>query len=115
MFRSLKQNLTTAIPRYNKAAFDGQGDRLPREQWKKVNTSPENFIRIVIFEGWAVGFRALNDEDLRSMWERARELFVAEEEVALGTARRRNGLGQHTLENIRTINAALRDYDELTK
>lgn len=41
-----------ALPRYDKSAHDGEGDRLPKEDWLIV-TPPIDF---VILEGWCLGF-----------------------------------------------------------
>mmetsp|Transcript_33837 Transcript_33837/g.100752 ORF Transcript_33837/g.100752 Transcript_33837/m.100752 type:complete len:328 (-) Transcript_33837:340-1323(-) len=47
------------VPRYNKSAYEGQGDRAPKETWPKV-TGP---LDIVLFEGWMSGFAARPAED----------------------------------------------------
>jgi D-glycerate 3-kinase len=41
------------IPRYNKSAFGGAGDRAPPEQWQTVKPP----LKVVLFEGWMLGFR----------------------------------------------------------
>ncbi|KAH9206259.1 P-loop containing nucleoside triphosphate hydrolase protein [Leptodontidium sp. 2 PMI_412] len=43
------------IPSFDKSLFQGDGDRLPQDQWKTVKWP----VDIVIFEGWCVGFRPL--------------------------------------------------------
>jgi len=43
---------TVALPRYNKKACNGRGDRLPREDWPSVSGPTD----IVILEGWCLGF-----------------------------------------------------------
>jgi D-glycerate 3-kinase len=40
VFSSLKAGKLTSIPHYNKAAFSGQGDRVPSAEWPTVNTDP---------------------------------------------------------------------------
>ena len=45
---------SVAVPAFNKAAFGGEGDRVPREQWRVV-TAP---VDVVLLEGWMLGFRA---------------------------------------------------------
>ena len=106
VFSSLGQNLPTRIPRYNKAAFNGQGDRVSEDQWQEVNAHGQKIVRVVLFEGWCVGFRSLSDHDLRQKWEHA-------------TMTRQGGdyvgkLGHNTLENVTEINSALREYDQIT-
>ena len=43
---------TVALPRYNKKACNGRGDRLPREDWPSVSELTD----IVFLEGWCLGF-----------------------------------------------------------
>ncbi|KAK2072356.1 hypothetical protein P8C59_006714 [Phyllachora maydis] len=43
------------LPRYDKAAHGGLGDRIPPSQWCALADAP----RLVLLEGWCVGFRAL--------------------------------------------------------
>ncbi|KAK9458439.1 D-glycerate 3-kinase [Dipodascopsis uninucleata] len=45
------------IPRYDKSAFNGEGDRLPVSQW----TEAVGPIDILIVEGWCLGFQPLED------------------------------------------------------
>ena len=47
------------LPRYDKSAFSGRGDRFPRAQWRVI----EGAVDVVLFEGWMLGFRAVADED----------------------------------------------------
>ncbi|KAL9624389.1 MAG: hypothetical protein Q9160_001351 [Pyrenula sp. 1 TL-2023] len=103
---SFHQNQPTKIPQYNKAAFNGQGDRSPESEWEEVNQPGDPPIRVVIFEGWAVGFRPLDDEDLRLKWSEA--LAKVESGDYLGR------LGYNRLEDVMDINEALRSYDEMT-
>lgn len=49
------------IPRYDKSCHNGQGDRLPQEQWTKVQP-PLDF---VIFEGWCVGFTPVTNQSIQ--------------------------------------------------
>lgn len=42
------------VPRFDKAAFGGRGDRLPRERWVRVAEPPD----VVLLEGWCLGFRS---------------------------------------------------------
>lgn len=57
--RSLKygveQTSSFRIPRYDKSARGGRGDRVPEEQWSTVPVMPE----VVLLEGWMLGFEAL--------------------------------------------------------
>lgn len=109
VFESLRANLPTAIPQYDKSAFAGQGDRVPESSWEVVNTDGAQKIKAVIFEGWCVGFRPLDDEILRQKWEDA----VRQKEDT--TSKYEGRLGYVKLEDVKAINDALREYDVLTK
>ena len=54
-----------SVPRYDKSAHSGQGDRFPQEQWGEV----QGPIRIVLLEGWMLGFRAPNDDCKDPLWQ----------------------------------------------
>ena len=108
VFSSLKQNAPTKIPQFNKAAHNGHGDRVPESDWLNVNTDPANPIRIILFEGWCVGFRPVDPATLRQ--KHASAVQAAQDP----SANYRGRLGHNTLENVSTINEALRDYDEIT-
>ena len=110
VFAGLKANRPTKIPQYNKALFAGQGDRVPSEKWEEVNTSPANRVQVVLFEGWSVGFRPLEQAEI----ERKHAAAVAALERSTPEAPYLGRLGHNTLENVVTINDALRKYDELT-
>jgi len=61
--KALKQQDGGAVrvPVYNKGAFNGMGDRRPRDEWPAV-TLP---LDVVLLEGWMLGFDALeNDGDV---------------------------------------------------
>ena len=108
VFASLAAERPTAIPQYDKSAFQGQGDRVPREQWEVVNDGEgKPTVKVVIFEGWCVGFRALDEQTLRQKWEDA----VRKKEA--GGYRGR--LGYVKFEDVRAVNEALRRYDTLTE
>lgn len=107
VFSSLRSRRETRLPSYDKSAHDGRGDRTSQEEWKTVNREYEESIEVVIFEGWCVGFRALEAEDLRTRWEQA---VVRKEEVEY-----RGRLGFNRLEDLEFVNDALRRYDVLTE
>ncbi|ETI27550.1 hypothetical protein G647_09741 [Cladophialophora carrionii CBS 160.54] len=110
VFDGLKHNRRTKIPQYNKAAFSGQGDRVPETEWAEVNTDASHPVRVVLFEGWCVGFRPLSPEALRQKHAAAVEALTA----ATAETPYRGRLGHNTLSSVATINEALRQYDELT-
>lgn len=96
------------VPSYDKSAFDGKGDRVPEDEWRVVNSSnTEDKIEVIIFEGWSTGFRALAEEEVKAMWEKA-----TQEREKDGSSGR---LGIQRLEDILWINKKLKIYDELTE
>ena len=96
----------TQIPSYDKSAYRGQGDRIPKEEWVEANRDKRHKTEVVIFEGWCVGFRALPREKLVREWEGA----VRKREKGDYVGR----LGWSKLEDIDFVNEALRGYDQLT-
>jgi len=107
VFDSLAAERPTAIPQYDKSAFAGQGDRVPQSQWKVVNAKGQEKVKVVIFEGWCVGFRALDEKTLREKWEAA----VRQKESGNYQGR----LGHVKFEDVQTVNDALKRYDVLTE
>lgn len=59
------------IPRYDKSARGGKGDRAPEGEWGIVKTP----VDIVLLEGWMLGFEALPDDSplLRAAADEAEE------------------------------------------
>ena len=53
---------TALVPRYDKTAFKGRGDRLPEAEWTLVAARPD----VVLFEGWCFGFAAKGTEQLEA-------------------------------------------------
>ncbi|KAJ5681706.1 uncharacterized protein N7477_001646 [Penicillium maclennaniae] len=106
VFESLAAERPTAIPQYDKSAFAGQGDRVPESQWQVVNVEGQEKIKVVIFEGWCVGFRAWDEKTLREKWEAA----VRQKESGDYQGR----LGHVKFEDVQTVNDALKRYDALT-
>lgn len=107
VFASLAAEHPTAIPQYDKSAFAGQGDRVPVEQWNIVNEEQQKKVKVVIFEGWCVGFQAWDDQTLRAKWEAA----VRHKELGDYNGR----LGHVQFEDVKAVNDALKNYDVLTK
>ncbi|OQE16699.1 hypothetical protein PENSTE_c023G00551 [Penicillium steckii] len=106
VFASLAAEKPTAIPQYDKSAFAGQGDRVPESQWDVVNADGQQKIKVVIFEGWCVGFRPRDDNTLRALWEDA----VKRKESGDYSGR----LGYVKFEDIQTVNDSLKGYNALT-
>ncbi|KAL2107873.1 hypothetical protein VUR80DRAFT_4662 [Thermomyces stellatus] len=97
VFSDLVAGRETKIPRYDKAAFSGRGDRLPESEWLVVNAPDEPKVEIVILEGWCVGFRSLSLAELQEKWKG--------ESLTLK---------HHSVEDLAFVNEALKGYDVVT-
>ncbi|GJN18060.1 hypothetical protein PR202_gb05178 [Eleusine coracana subsp. coracana] len=51
------------VPRYDKSAFGGRGDRADPSTWPEV----EGPLEVVLFEGWMLGFKPLPDEVVKAV------------------------------------------------
>lgn len=49
-----------AIPRYDKSAFGGLGDRAPEAEWKLIDRP----LQMIFFEGWMLGFKPVSREQV---------------------------------------------------
>ncbi|KAJ2902604.1 hypothetical protein MKZ38_000365 [Zalerion maritima] len=87
----------TKIPRYDKSAFGGLGDRLPAKQWDFVNRTGDRKVQVLLLEGWCVGFRPLRVHDIETKWK--------------GESRT---LKQHTFEDLLLVNEKLEGYEPVT-
>jgi D-glycerate 3-kinase len=58
--RALGVGESMRVPRYDKGAFGGRGDRLPEAEWSLVRGPLE----LVVLEGWMLGFTPVPDEEL---------------------------------------------------
>lgn len=56
--RQTGREAVVRVPRYDKSARGGKGDRAPEAEWSVVSAPPD----IVLLEGWMLGFEALPDE-----------------------------------------------------
>jgi D-glycerate 3-kinase len=56
------------IPRYDKSAFDGKGDRMPEGKCSVFNMKPN----LLIVEGWMLGFKPLDSrsDDAKMFFEK---------------------------------------------
>jgi D-glycerate 3-kinase len=55
VLRDLRSRQATLLPRYDKSAYNGRGDRCDVSQWSNIDTP----VDVVILEGWMLGFTAL--------------------------------------------------------
>jgi len=63
---------TVALPRYNKKACNGRGDRIPREDWPCVSGPTD----IVFLEGWCLGFERPREFESKILSVDARVYFA---------------------------------------
>lgn len=107
IFSALVHGDQISIPRYDKSAFNGHGDRMDTSSWIEVNKKDEQPIQLVIIEGWCIGFRPLSEEELESTWKGA---------VKQAGQRTYEGrLGYLKFDHVQKINTNLRKYDALTE
>lgn len=97
LFSSLLSGSQISIPSYTKALHNGLGDRADPSTFKTVNTSGSPPIKVIILEGWLVGFRSLPDA------------VIAEKQAAPSLT-----LKKHKLEHLLFVNEKLKEYDLLT-
>lgn len=73
-----------------------------------MNQPGEEQVKVLVFEGWSVGFRAWDEDALREKWEAAVKLKNED-------AGYRGRLGYVEFEDVKAVNEALRKYDGLTE
>lgn len=123
MFRALRQRQDDIrIPRYDKSAYHGHGDRADENVWDLVNRKDEGDSRkadVVLFEGWCAGFRALEEAALVEKWKLAGRAMEMEdsagENVGSVAIEKRGRLGRQKLDDLMIINDALKRYDQITE
>lgn len=84
---------------------------MPAEKWEVVNDAAlgQEKVKVVIFEGWCVGFRSRPEQEVCMLWEEAvrrREEDGPNYEGQLGCV---------ALEDCKVVNEALRQYDVFTE
>ncbi|CAN1234917.1 D-glycerate 3-kinase, chloroplastic [Linum perenne] len=58
-----KEGMKMKLPRYNKSAYNGKGDRADPSAWPEV----EGPLNVVLFEGWMLGFKPRPVEDVQAV------------------------------------------------
>ncbi|KAJ2487155.1 hypothetical protein EV174_000697 [Coemansia sp. RSA 2320] len=96
----LRNDAEVEIPAYDKSLNGGYGDRVPRSQWHKA--SPP--VDVVLFEGWCLGFRALDDQEFAR--------FVHEVRRPGGSALHKHSR-KYSDDNLQRINENLVAYEKL--
>ena len=83
------------IPKFDKSAHRGYGDRAPEMEWSPI-LGP---VDVVILDGWCFGFYPLEEDELVSRWEKRWELGVPK------TVQMEGGV-----EDIKVVNEKLKEY-----
>ncbi|TQS36313.1 hypothetical protein Golomagni_03241 [Golovinomyces magnicellulatus] len=96
VFSALREGRECRIPVYDKSAYHGKGDRVPKHQWRMVNQGAKT-VTVVILEGWCVGFSQLTPAEI----EQKRNLTT------------HRSLIKHELQHLLDINDKLKEYEEL--
>ena len=63
------------VPRYNKLLHDGLGDRDIESNWEVISDPSD--IDVVLFEGWMLGFQAIDDEEIQQIENTSRDSLVS--------------------------------------
>ncbi|RLM93426.1 D-glycerate 3-kinase, chloroplastic-like isoform X1 [Panicum miliaceum] len=58
-----KEGMKMKVPRYDKSAFGGRGDRADPSVWPEV----EGPLEVILFEGWMLGFKPLPNEVVKAV------------------------------------------------
>ncbi|KAL2462742.1 D-glycerate 3-kinase [Forsythia ovata] len=58
-----KEGMKIKLPRYDKSAYNGRGDRADPSTWPEV----EGPLTVVLFEGWMLGFKPLQTEAVKAV------------------------------------------------
>ncbi|KAF5586272.1 ATP-binding protein pantothenate kinase [Fusarium pseudoanthophilum] len=93
-------------PAFDKSLHSGQGGRVPVEKWEEVQL--DEGLDVLIFEGWALGFKPLTDDEVKRKWEKAKASEAQQSEEWALT----NTLASHDLSHLLLINENLRRYCE---
>lgn len=104
-------NAEAVIPVFEKSLHDGEGDRLDRSEWVRIEKAGD--VDIVLFEGWMNGFQSRgNGDDLEQRYQLATER-PEEAKEAFGIDYDRPFFLEHSLLDLRTVERNLREYAEL--
>ncbi|XP_077211925.1 D-glycerate 3-kinase, chloroplastic-like [Tasmannia lanceolata] len=63
LLKLTKEGMKMKVPRYDKSAYGGKGDRADPSTWPEV----EGPLTVLLFEGWMLGFKPLPDEVVKEV------------------------------------------------
>ncbi|GAA5999169.1 putative ATP-dependent kinase [Rhodotorula paludigena] len=99
------------LPVFEKSLHGGAGDRLPREQWVRVERPSE--VDVVVFEGWMNGFRPLDPPTALGELYRLAKQDPARAKEQLGIDYEPPFLLEHQEEHLAVVQDKLAAYREL--
>lgn len=94
-------------PAYDKSLHQGQRGRVPVDEWEEVGLGRD--LEVLIFEGWALGFEPLTQEEVATRWEhtKAADGKRSQDPFVITT------LAEHELSHLLLMNENLERYCEL--
>ncbi|GAA5980661.1 hypothetical protein JCM11641_000167 [Rhodosporidiobolus odoratus] len=116
VLRQLKQGGEgpVEVPVFEKSLHAGEGDRLPKEEWVKVN-NPEA-VDVVVLEGWMLGFRPCPSPSLPELYSAAKSSPEGDDtKKLLSIDYCPPFFLQHSLQDLQQVERFLEDYDKLWK
>lgn len=63
-FSALSEGQEVKLPRFDKSAHKGAGDRVSESLWVTITPSKDP-VDVVLFEGWCVGFSSIGEDKVR--------------------------------------------------
>ncbi|KAF2728894.1 P-loop containing nucleoside triphosphate hydrolase protein [Polyplosphaeria fusca] len=96
------------IPSFDKSRFNGEGDRAPVSSWAIVRQKPH----IVVFEGWCLGFRPLEQTKVESKYQFAQEPNMPNGTASTNETSSTNTLSDHKLAHLHELNQSLSRYND---
>ncbi|KAK6544236.1 hypothetical protein TWF694_000939 [Orbilia ellipsospora] len=94
------------FPIFDKSKFHGEGDRLPKSEWH--TSPPDEIVDVLVFEGWCVGFRPLQDDAISAAWNEAKNSPLSHDDFS--KSRPIKTLANHGVADLRYINGQLGTY-----
>ncbi|KAI0104035.1 P-loop containing nucleoside triphosphate hydrolase protein [Nemania sp. FL0031] len=110
-FNDLLSGRDVALPNFDKSKFNGEGDRVPKNEWEMVRSEPP--LDVLVFEGWCVGFQAVPDAELEARWSAARDTVLpSHSDIAERTSMPLTTvLATYPLGDIKLLNDNLKRYN----
>lgn len=96
------------VPFFDKSCFNGEGDRAPQSTWERAVLP----VDVVVFEGWCVGFTALQEEEVVKKHAQSQARLSTSGTSSNDRRTSTNTLGDHEFEHLLMLNKALDRYVE---